>query len=147
LTSFPLIDTSKATNFANAWSYCSSLTSFPLIDTSKGTDFFQAWFGCSSLTSFPANFFDNWVGEPVNKCFSGTWSSFSNGFLTVQSVENILVSIDISGQIAPTGTATGDRYIDIRYNTSTGGLTPATLIAIDNLKAKNWQPFINGVLV
>ena len=51
LTSFPLIDTSSATNLLQTWYNCSSLTSFPLIDTPSVTTFQQAWYGCSSLNN------------------------------------------------------------------------------------------------
>ena len=54
LTSFPLIDTSNATNLSSAWNECLSLTSFPLIDTSNATNLSYSWYKCSSLTSFPA---------------------------------------------------------------------------------------------
>jgi hypothetical protein len=145
LTSFPLLDSSNVTDFTNAWYYCSGLTSFPLLDSSKVTNFTNAWRGCSGLTSFPANFFDNWVGVPVDGCFRFTWSNCSS--LTAQSVENILVSIDTSGVMAPTGSSLGNRYIEISYNVNTGNLSSATLDAIDNLKEKNWEPFINGALV
>jgi len=53
LTSFPLIDTSSATNMSWAWFACLKLTSFPLIDTSNVTDMFSAWRQCTDLTSFP----------------------------------------------------------------------------------------------
>ena len=53
LTSFPLIDTSSASNFNGTWSSCSSLVDFPLINTSGVTSLISTWNGCTSLTSFP----------------------------------------------------------------------------------------------
>ena len=138
LTSFPLINTSSGTNFIGAWNGCSSLTSFPLIDTAAGTNFGFAWNNCSSLTDFPANFFDSWTGTPANTCFTGAWDHCSA--LTATSVENILNSIDTSGQSAP---ASGvDIAID--YNAGTG--TPNITTAVTNLKSRGWIITLNGVL-
>jgi len=39
ITSFPLLDTSKATNFVAMFHQCYNLKNIPLLDTSKGTDF------------------------------------------------------------------------------------------------------------
>jgi hypothetical protein len=140
LISFPLINTSAGTNFVLAWFGCSSLTSFPLLNVNSGAYFYQAWYGCSSLTSFPANMFDSWTGLPVANCFLNTWATCTA--LTTTSVENILVSIDTSGQSAP---ATGTE-ITISYNVATGALTSPTTSAITSLKGKNWTIKINGVL-
>jgi hypothetical protein len=138
LTSFPLIDTAAGINFIFAWRSCSSLTSFPLIDTSSGTNFQSAWFLCTSLTDFPASFFDSWTGTPVNSCFNNAWNNCSA--LTATSVENILNSIDTSGQSAP---ASGVD-ITIDYNAGTG--TPSVATAITNLKSRGWTITLNGVL-
>ena len=137
LTSFPLINTAAGTNFFRAWLQCSSLTSFPLIDVSAGTNFSVAWNGCTSLTDFPANFFDSWTGTPVNNCFFQAWDNCSA--LTATSVENILNSIDTSGQSAP---ASGVD-ITIDYNAGTG--TPSVATAIINLKSRGWTITLNGV--
>jgi hypothetical protein len=145
LTSFPLINTSSGTNFQQAWRICSSLTSFPLINTSSGTSFYEAWAFCSSLTSFPANFFNNWVGNPVANCFLNTWLNCTK--LTAQSVENILVSINFSGKSAPAGATGTQADITISYATSIGTLSEATTTAITNLKSRGWKPSINGVYV
>ena len=138
LTSFPLIDTAAGTNFSAAWYGCSSLTSFPLIDTAAGTNFSYAWRVCSSLTDFPANFFDSWTGTPVANCFLDAWDGCSA--LTATSVENILNSIDTSGQSAP---ASGVD-ITIDYNAGTG--TPSVATAITNLQSRGWTITLNGVL-
>jgi len=137
LTSFPLIDTSGGSNFQSAWYQCTSLTSFPAIDTSSGTIFRNAWRDCSSLTSFPANFFDSWTGTPVNNCFVDAWDGCSS--LTATSVENILNSIDTSGQSAPGSGKT----ITIDYDTGTG--TPSVATAVTNLKSRGWAITLNGV--
>ena len=137
-TSFPLIDTSSGTNFTATWYNCSSLTSFPVLDTSSGTNFSLTWFGCNQLTDFPANFFDNWTGTPANNCFGNTW--FGCASLTATSVENILNSIDTSGQSAP---ASGVD-ITISYNAASG--TPNISTAVSNLKSRNWTITLNGVL-
>ena len=136
LTSFPLIDTSSGTNFGSAWQGCSGLTSFPLIDVSSGTTFANAWINCSGLTDFPANFFDSWTGTPINNCFTNTWTGCSS--LTATSVENILNSIDTSGQSAP---ASGVD-ITLRYD---GVETPNISTAVTNLKSRGWTITLNGV--
>lgn len=138
LTSFPLINTAAGTSFRYTWTACSSLTSFPLIDTAAGTNFGFAWDNCSSLTDFPANFFDSWTGTPANTCFTSAWDRCSA--LTATSVENILNSIDTSGQSAP---ASGVD-ITIDYNAGTG--TPNITTAVTNLKSRGWTITLNGVL-
>ena len=138
LTSFPLIDTSSGTTFGSAWRGCSSLTNFPLIDTSTGTNFGNTWRNCSSLTDFPANFFDSWTATPANGCFSQAWDGCSS--LTATSVENILNSIDTSGQSAPSGV---NKNITIDYDTGTG--TPSVSTAVTNLKSRGWNIILNGV--
>jgi len=108
-----------------------------LIDVSSGTTFQQAWLNCNGLTTFPANFFDSWTGTPVNSCFVNTWLNCSS--LTATSVENILNSIDTSGQSAP---GTGPD-ITIDYNASTGA--PNISTAVSNLKGRGWTITLNGV--
>jgi len=137
LTSFPLIDTSNATKFYRAWNYCGSLVSFPAINVSSGTTFYQAWNNCSSLTTFPANFFDTWTGTPENNCFTSTWDGCSS--LTATSVENILNSIDTSGQSAP------GSGVDITIDYNAGSGTPSIATAVTNLKSRGWTITLNGV--
>jgi len=109
-----------------------------LIDTSSGTSFTEAWRGCSGLTSFPANFFDSWTGTPENNCFVGAWQGCSS--LSAASVENILNSIDTSGQSAP---ASGVD-ITVSYNAASG--TPNISTAVTNLKSRGWTITLNNVL-
>jgi hypothetical protein len=166
LTSFPSIDTSSGTEFSYAWFNCSSLQSFPPLNTSGGTNFFQTWADCKSLTSFPAksgllmdvsnsatfyrawyncilletfppNFFDTWSATPDDNCFVGTWDRCST--LTATSVENILNSINTSGQSAP---ASG---VDITIDYDAGTGTPNITTAVTNLKTRNWTITLNGV--
>jgi len=138
LTSFPSLDVSSGTKFFSTWRGCTGLTSFPQLDIPSSTTFSQAWYGCSNLISFPANFFDSWSGTPDDECFLGTWDNCTA--LSSTSVENILNSIDTSGQSAPST----DPDITIDYNTGTG--TPNISTAVTNLKNRNWTITLNGVL-
>jgi hypothetical protein len=89
------------------------------------------------LTTFPANFFDSWTGTPVNNCFLNAWLGCNS--LTATSVENILNSIDTSGQSAP---ASG---VDITIDYDTGTGTPSVATAVTNLKSRGWTITLNGV--
>ena len=71
LTSFPMIDTAKGTNFNFAWSGCSSLKEFPMLDLHNGSSFKSTWEGCSSLTSFPM------IDTAKGTSFSYTWDGCS----------------------------------------------------------------------
>jgi hypothetical protein len=128
LTSFSLIDTSAGTDFFSAWFNCSSLTSFPLLNTSAGTNFSRAWRDCTSLTSFPANAFDNIKGGNFT-------DAFTNTALTQTSIDNILVSLVISG------IATGTRVFD-----QSGGSAPSPTgeAAIDTLRSRGWAVTVTG---
>jgi hypothetical protein len=159
LTSFPLIDTSSANTFARAWRQCSSLRSFPLLNSSNVTSFsysweqcaftsfppldlssakgvlgvnlqqgfFAAWSNCGFLTNFPANMFDSLVN-----C-----NDFSNAFqncaLSVQSIENILVSIDTCGE------TNGNLNIAGGNNARKINWTSEANLAYDSLIAKGWS--------
>ena len=137
ITSFPSIDLSNGTNFTRCWADCSSLESFPAIDLSAGNNFYDAWGDCTNLVTFPANMFNN-LSSPVNKCFTIAWSNCNS--LNAAGVENILNSIDTSGQSAP---ASGPD-ITIDYNASSG--TPNITTAVTNLKSRGWTITLNGVL-
>ena len=94
LTSFgSSFDVSHVTNFQAVWRGCSGLTSFPALDFSSGTSFIASWQDCTSLTTFPANLFDN-TGSLNQSAFS---TAFTNCALSVQSIENILTSLDTNG--------------------------------------------------
>ena len=120
MTSFPVFETEKVTDFTSAWQGCTGLTSFPLLDTSGGVNFTSAWNGCTSLTTFPANFFDS------NLSATDYTNAFLNCSLTEASVNNILISLDAS-------LATGLR-IDI------GGVDPSGdgIAARSSLVNKGW---------
>lgn len=120
LTSFPFINTSKGEEFNNAWENCAVLTEFPLLDFSSATDFDSAWQGCLLLKGFPANAFDNSTATNFTEAFRNT-------SLTQQSIDNILQSIDVAGQI----NGTFDQ---------TGGQAPSSsgLAAKASLEAKGW---------
>ena len=158
LTSFPLIDTSSCTSFSNTWSACSSLTSFPLIQTSSGesfancwlnlnslvsfpqlnfssgTRFRSAWRGCTTLLNFPANVFDT-TGTLSTDAFDIAWL---NCALTVQSIENILVSLDTNGQ---SNILLG---IDGGTNAAKTTWSAAAVTAYDNLIVKGWTIAFNA---
>jgi hypothetical protein len=110
----------NVTNFLYTWNNCSSLTSFPLIDTSSGNTFFATWRFCYSLTTFPANVFDSNISTNYTGAFQAT-------NLSTQSIDNILVSLDVCG--VSNGTFT-----------QSGGSTPSAtgLAAKTNLINKGW---------
>ncbi len=165
LTSFPALDLSNGTNFANAFqesaittieagvlfgtastsvnftnifNRCSSLVTLPVVfDLSKGNDFQAAWFNCSSLVNFPANSF-NGLTSVAEAGFVNTWGGCTA--LSATSVFNILSSIDTSTQSAP---STGPQ-ITIDYNVATGALSAATNTAVTSLKSKGWVIVVNG---
>ena len=120
LTSFPLIDTGKGEEFNNAWENCEVLTEFPLLDFSSATDLDSAWQGCLLLKTFPSNAFDNCTATNFTQAFRNTG-------LNTQSIDNILESLDVAGQI----NGTFDQ---------TGGQAPSSvgLAAKASLEAKGW---------
>jgi hypothetical protein len=174
LTSFPALDLSTGTNFFAAW-HDSQLTQFSenaklgtnasnvnfgeaFITTDltsfstplrNGSSFYKTWLACFSLTDFSYDVLKDWNPDSIsNQVFHETWLFCTS--LTAQSVENILTSIDASGQYATStgasgGTALADAGIDIDYNTATGSLTAATNAAVTSLKAKGWSIIVNNV--
>jgi hypothetical protein len=145
LATMPLIDTSAATNFRRTWEGCSFLTSFALLNTSQVTNFDSAWRDCMSMTSFPVldtsagvNFSTTWnamfalTAFPLLNLSSGTNFDFcwaTSNALTPQSIENILVALDVGGQ---TGLST-----DIGTSPMANWTAPA-LAAHASLLAKGW---------
>ncbi|MBF0198375.1 MAG: hypothetical protein HQL32_11720 [Planctomycetes bacterium] len=67
ITSFPDLDTSGVTNFAEAFYNCKSLTTFPVLNTSNGTNFKTTWRGAESLTTFPTLDVSN--GQDFRSCW------------------------------------------------------------------------------
>ena len=120
LTSFPLIDTGKGEDFDSTWQDCAVLTEFPLLDFSSGTSFVSTWQGCLLLKTFPSNAFDNCTATNFTQAFRNTG-------LNTQSIDNILQSLDVAGQI----NGTFDQ---------TGGQAPSSvgLAAKASLEAKGW---------
>ena len=178
LTSFPALDLSNGNIFANAFRG-TAITQFPsdaLLGADKtnvnfnsafrssdiisfstplptGNTFADSFKYCDDLTDVSVDVFTNWNPSTIaNACFNDAWTNCTA--LTAQSVENILVSLNNSGQHA---TSDGDAYvngvntqladagIDIDYNGDP--LSAATTAAIDSLSGKGWEVFINGVLV
>ena len=103
LTEFPLLDTSRGTDFWFAWNGCSNLTSFPQLDLSSGTNFGYAWANCSKLTSLPALDLSNgtsfWYTWDYCKTLTnlGGFSAIKESFdlstctkLTVDSIMNVI---------------------------------------------------------
>lgn len=128
LTSFPnTIDLSSGTFFYSAWQDCTSLTSFPAIDLGSGTDFRYAWSNCSNLVTFPAGMFDT----STSITFDGAWL---NCALSQQSVDNILVSLDTSGQL--------NGAVGI-YGGTSSAPGAAGLTAKSSLQAKGWTVINN----
>ncbi len=152
LVSFDLEEIPLATNTYACWFGDSSLISFSTALPSTGYSRY-AWTNCTSLTDFSADVFNNWNPSVISSLvFDSAWNGCTS--LTAESVENILTSIDASGQYA---TSDGDAYvngvniqltdagIDIAYNTATGSLSAATNAAVDSLKAKGWSIIVNNV--
>jgi hypothetical protein len=68
LKEFPLIDTSNGIRFEKTWSYCFSLTSFPLLDFSKATNIMGAFYALTALKTFPK------INTSKCKYFGGAWN-------------------------------------------------------------------------
>jgi hypothetical protein len=129
---------SSSVNFTNAFYGCTNLVTLPAnLNLSSGNHFNKTFYNCSSLVDFPAGAFDT-LGTPVSSCFFFTWLGCLA--LSTTSVENILSSINTSGQSAP---AVGPE-IFITYNVATGALSAATNTAIASLQGKGWTIVING---
>ena len=91
-----------------------------MLDFSSATTFDSAWSSCVLLKGFPANAFDNCTATDFANAFDGTG-------LNTQSIDNILQSIDVAGQINGTFK-------------QTGGQAPSSvgLAAKASLEAKGW---------
>jgi hypothetical protein len=142
------VDLNNATDVSYAWGY-TPLTSFPLVQVGNVPYFLSSWQNCTLLTDFSAGVFTNWNPSSISPgVFNNTWKYCNS--LTAQSVENILTSIDASGQHGTddgtsTGNPLGDSGIDIDYNVATGSLSAATNSAVTSLKAKGWSIIVNNV--
>ena len=129
-----LTDATSITKVRHAWENCNNLTAFPYMDFANCSDFSRSWRNCSSLVTFPANVFDN-MNTPVSDCFVQAWDGCTS--LTATSVENILNSIDTSGQSAPAS-------VDITIDYNAGSGTPNITTAVTNLKSRGWTITLNG---
>lgn len=129
IATFPWVDTSGCTGAAtDNWNSCTKITSFPLLDF-KNTSYNECWKACSSLTDFPANAFDSTPiteGKGHGKSWAGAWQGCP---LTVQSIENILVSLDNNGA------ENCEVFVSGASKTT---WTTAANDAYDNLIAKGW---------
>jgi hypothetical protein len=138
LLNIPLLNTDGVQSFKWAFRNTNNNVYMAPINVTDAKTFENCWQYCEYLRDFPAGFFDNWTGTPANNCFASTWNNCPS--LTAQSVENILNSIDTSGQSAP---GAGPNIM-IDYDTGTG--TPNVTTAVTNLKSRGWTITLNGVL-
>lgn len=173
LTSFPLIDTSKVTNFYYAWAY-NKLTSFPLIDTSSSTYFNSAWRN-NQLTSFPlidtskaTNFYAAWLDNKLTSfplidtssgvTFQAAWrnnntlSSFpENAFDNVKggnftvAFENTNLNQESIDSIL-VSLVTSGIATGTRVFHQSGGSAPSATgnAAIDTLRSRSWTVSVTG---
>ena len=113
-------DFSQVKNFQRAF-YNMATTTFPLIDFSSATNLSEL-FRSTPIANFPANAFDNTPGNQYSNAFTST-------NLTQQSIDNILVSIDVAGA-------------DGAFNSfkQSGGSAPSAtgIAAKDSLVANGW---------
>ena len=91
------------------------------------------FYGCTSLTTFPANQF-NTTGTLVSNAFA---AAFMNCALTVQSIENILTSLDTNGSSSITLWMHGGT--SAAYST----WSTAAQTALTNLTTKGWTVTYN----
>ena len=120
VSTLPLIDTSAVTNFESTFKNCNFIT-FPALNFSSSTKFQNTWSGCTNLVNFPPNMFDNSLATNYT-------NAFNNTNLSQTSIDNILVSIDISATINGT------------FKQSGGSAPSSTgLAAINSLVAKGWS--------
>ena len=96
------IDVSSVANFSKGWRD-TGLVTFPSLNFASATRFTDTWRNASNFANFPANMFDS-TGPLISSAFSGAWLNCS---LTVQSIENILVSLDTNGATNITLTISG----------------------------------------
>lgn len=120
ITSFPQINTSSGNDFSLSFFGMTSLNTFPTLNFNSSTIFNQSWRNSALLNSFPSNLFNNSIATNYSDAFTST-------NLSQSSIDNVLVSIDISGSING----------NFRQ---TGGSTPSAtgLTAKANLITKGW---------
>ena len=135
ITSLPAFNFNSAFNLQGFASNLTSLTSLPAFTfTNALVRIDQGFGGCSSLADVPANLFDNCSSLISN----GLSNTFSDCALTVQSIENILVSLNTSGSTGVT--------LSLAGGTNAGKSTWSTAAntAYDNLITKGWTITFNA---
>ena len=150
LTSFPLIDTSSGMYFNNAWRG-NQLTSFPLIDTSKVTSFYAAWFG-NKLTSFPlidtssgVSFHSAWRNNNTLSSFpENAFDNVKGGDFTVAFENTNLNQESIDGILV--SLVTSGIATGTRVFLQSGGSAPSATgkAAINTLRSRGWTVVVTG---
>ena len=150
LTSFPLIDTSSATNFQYAW-YANQLTSFPLIDTSRVTNFSFAW-SSNKLTSFPlidtssgVIFRFAWNGNNTLTSFpENAFDNIKGGDFNAAFINTNLNQESIDGILV--SLVTSGIATGTRVFNQSGGSAPSATgkAAIDTLRSRGWTVTVTG---
>ena len=159
-TTFPNLNLSSCTQFDYAWDSCRLMGTFPgTINTANGQNFHRSWYlnddlvsfpaltftaavtfpstngglggfyftwgNCYLLTTFPANMFNNVVTNHFQ-------DAFVNCALTAQSIENILVSINVGN------TSNGRLGIGGGSNAAKTTWSTAANTAFNLLVARGW---------
>ena len=99
-------DFGSVTDFV-AFFGATNITSFPLIDTSSATNFFFAFINSSALTTFPANFFDDSSATFYQQSFNGTnltQQSIDNILVSIDAAGATNGTFNQSGGSAPSST-------------------------------------------
>lgn len=141
LTSFPFIDTSEGQLFWATWMDNQNLISFPALDMSKGQYFSAAWSDCVNLKHFPPNMFDEM--SALNFGGNGFGYAWFNCNLTVESMENIFVSIDKNGVENGELGVQNNNGASPTSNAGYSTWTAATVVAFNNLIQKGWDILYN----
>jgi hypothetical protein len=132
LNTFEFIDTSNCRFFGATWLDLAKITSFPALDMSAGRYFASTWSSCLSLVDFPPNMFDDCTNMQ-----RGWYNAWFQCALSVQSVENIMVSLD----------KCGEEGLELGFNEGTTAgystWTSETVVAFNNLIQKGWDIIYN----
>lgn len=128
LLTVEFIDTSNCDFFGITWIGLEKITSFPALDMSAGKYFASTWSGCLSLRDFPPNMFDD-----CKDMSRGWYFAWFQCALSVQSVENIMVSLDKCGE--------ENLELGLHEGTTAGysTWTSETVVAFNNLIQKGWD--------
>jgi len=129
----PFADTSKVTSFNSFTRSCYLITSFPSLDFSSATNCGYMCFGANSLKNFPANRFDT-TGTLIANAFH---NAFNGCNLSVQSIENILVSLVANGATGITLAIGGGN------NPAYSTWSSAAQTALTTLQSRSWNVTYN----